>query len=38
LEAGFDRLDGNDHPSFQDLDEAQDWIAQRLKPSLDRPS
>ena len=30
LEAGFGRLDGPNHPTFADLDEAQDWIGQRL--------
>jgi hypothetical protein len=30
LEAGFGRLDGPDHPTFADLDAAQDWIRQRL--------
>jgi hypothetical protein len=30
LEAGFGRLDGPDHPTFADLDMAQDWISQRL--------
>ena len=30
LEAGFGRLDGPDHPTFADLDEAQHWISQRL--------
>ena len=30
LEAGFGRLDGPDHPTFADLDAAQDWISQRL--------
>ena len=30
LEAGFGRLDGPSHPTFADLDEAQDWIGQRL--------
>ncbi|WP_262273178.1 hypothetical protein [Microvirga yunnanensis] len=26
LEAGFDRLDGLNHPTFADLDAAQRWI------------
>ena len=30
LEAGFGRLDGGDHPTFSNLDMAQDWISQRL--------
>ncbi len=30
LEAGFGRLDGMHHPSFANLDAAQDWICQRL--------
>ena len=30
LEAGFGRLDGPDHPTFADLDVAQDWIRRRL--------
>ena len=30
LEAGFGGLDGPDHPSFKDLDGAQDWIGERL--------
>ena len=30
LEAGFGRLDGGSHPTFSNLDMAQDWIAQRL--------
>ena len=34
LEAGFGgRLDGPNHPTFADLDAAQDWIIQRLKSS-----
>jgi hypothetical protein len=28
--AGFGRLDGGDHPTFSNLDMAQDWISQRL--------
>ena len=30
LEAGFGHLDGPNHPTFADLDAAQDWIAKRL--------
>jgi hypothetical protein len=30
LEAGFGCLDGPDHPTFADLDQAQGWIRQRL--------
>ncbi len=30
LEAGFGRLDGVHHPTFANLDAAQDWICQRL--------
>ena len=30
LETGFGQLEGPDHPSFSDLDAAQDWISQRL--------
>ena len=30
LEAGFGRLDGVHHPTFANLDAAQDWIRQRL--------
>jgi hypothetical protein len=30
LEAGFGRLDGGNHPTFSNLDMAQDWIGQRL--------
>ena len=30
LEAGFGRLDGGSHPTFSNLDLAQDWISQRL--------
>ena len=30
LEAGFGRLDGPSHPTFTDLDAAQEWITQRL--------
>jgi hypothetical protein len=30
LEHGFGKLDGPAHPDFTDLDEAQDWVAQRF--------
>jgi hypothetical protein len=30
LEAGFGRLNGGSHPTFSNLDMAQDWISQRL--------
>jgi len=30
LEHGFGKLDGPVHPIFNDLDEAQDWVAQRF--------
>jgi len=30
LEAGFGRVDTPTRPMFSDLDEAQDWIEQRL--------
>ena len=30
LEAGFGRSDGSSHPTFADLEMAQEWIAQRL--------
>jgi hypothetical protein len=30
LEAGFGRIDGTSHPTFSNLDLAQDWISQRL--------
>jgi hypothetical protein len=30
LEAGFGCLDGPDHPTFADLDQAQEWIGRRL--------
>jgi hypothetical protein len=30
VEAGFGRLDGGNHPTFSNLDMAQDWISQRL--------
>ena len=30
LEHGFSKLDGLAHPIFTDLNEAQDWVAQRF--------
>ena len=30
LEAGFGRIDGGSHPTFSNLDMAQDWISQRI--------
>lgn len=30
LETGFGRLEGPNHPTFPDLDAAQEWISQRL--------
>ena len=30
LEAGFGPIDGVSHPTFSNLDMAQDWIGQRL--------
>ena len=30
VEAGFGRLGGGNHPTFSNLDMAQDWIGQRL--------
>jgi hypothetical protein len=30
LEHGFGKLDGPAHPIFNDLNEAQDWVAQRF--------
>ncbi len=30
LEHGFGKLEGPVHPIFADLDEAQDWLAQRF--------
>ena len=30
LEAGCGRLDGVNHPTFADLDQAQEWISRRL--------
>jgi hypothetical protein len=32
LEAGFGGVDGPTHPTFGDLEAAQDWIRQRLAP------
>ena len=29
-ETGFGPMDGPDHPSFPDLDAAQEWITQRM--------
>ena len=37
LEAGFGRVDGVEHPTFPDLDAAQDWIAERLGPAPAQP-
>lgn len=33
LEAGFGRLDRTSHPTFPDLEAAQQWMAQRLARS-----
>jgi hypothetical protein len=30
LEHGFGKLDGPAHPIFTDLDEARNWVAQRV--------
>ena len=30
LETGFGRLEGPNHPTFADLDAAQEWLSQRL--------
>jgi hypothetical protein len=30
VEAGFGQIDGINHPTFSNLDIAQDWIGQRL--------
>ena len=30
LEAGFGWLDGGSHPTFSNLDLAQDWISERV--------
>ncbi len=38
LETGFGRLDGPDHPTFADLDAAQNWIRQRLAGVQARPT
>ena len=39
FEAGFGRLEGGSHPTFSNLDMAQDWISQRLaRQSLHMPS
>ena len=35
VEASFDRLDGTEHPTFQDLGEAKRWLARRLTPDVD---
>lgn len=32
LEAGFDGLEGPEHPTFADLDEAGVWIRERIPP------
>jgi hypothetical protein len=37
LETGFGWLDGPDHPTFADLDAAQEWISQRLTKRPRRP-
>ena len=34
LEAGFGRLDGGSHPTFSNLDMAQEWISHRLERRL----
>ena len=34
LEKGFGALDGPQHPSFADLDQAQTWIKARLADNL----
>ena len=31
LEAGFGVVDGVDHPTFPDLDAAQEWLATKLR-------
>jgi hypothetical protein len=33
LEAGFGRVDGPTHPTFVDLEAAQDWIHRRIARS-----
>jgi len=30
LEAGFGHIDGGSHPTFSNLDLAQDWIGERV--------
>jgi hypothetical protein len=30
LEAGFGQIDGVNHPTFADLEAAEEWITQRL--------
>ena len=37
LEHGFGRLDGMTYPIFDDIEVAQDWIAQRLHRARGRP-
>jgi hypothetical protein len=34
LETGYGPVDGLAHPTFADLDEAQEWIASRLASRL----
>ena len=31
LEASFGRVDATDHPTFPDLEAAQDWVASRIR-------
>jgi hypothetical protein len=31
FETGFGRLDGIEHPTFPDLETAQDWVAERMR-------
>jgi hypothetical protein len=38
LEAGFGRLNGPEHPTFANLDAAQDWINGRLAHGARRRS
>ncbi len=38
LDVGFGRLAGPDHPTFADLDAAQNWIRQRLAGEQARPT
>jgi hypothetical protein len=33
LEAGFGQIDGIEHPTFADLEAAQEWISERLARS-----